>query len=249
MSRVPLRKTVPLALVTGALAIAPAFAVKGGKAQVIDWKMAPVVDVDMTARGNLQYKGPAGKAHFNVTVHEIDEGTYDLMVNGASVATFDVGRDGNGKLRLNEKDGEMGFDPLGADMAVSKEGIVYLTASFPASFTAAHASEVDIEMNLGPTGAVPGATGLAVFESAHGQSEFEVGVSNLPDGTYDVLVGGAVKGHIAVNAEGAGDVEFGLSGHNVFLDFDPRGQLVQVAQDGNVILEGQLPTGDEEDGF
>src|SRR5262249_5015500 len=133
MSRVPLRRSVPLALVFGAFAIAPAFAAKGGKAQVIDWKMSPMVDLDMDARGRMQYKGPAGKAQFSVSVQRMAGGTYSFDLDGSPVRAFDVGRDGNGKLLLSEKKGTLGFDPRGGDVAVSKEGLVFLTATFPAS--------------------------------------------------------------------------------------------------------------------
>ena len=263
MSRVPLLRLVPLALATGALAVAPVFA-KGGKAQVINWHMTPTVD-DLDARGKLQFKGQAGKEQFYLTVHRLASGTYSLDVDGVSMATFDVGMndsgDTQGKLRLKAKKGNLPFDPRGHELAVSQNGTAYLTAAFPASLTDAVAAAMEIEVGLDPSGAIPGALGEAEFETEEGESEFEVKVSDLPEGTYDLIVGGVIEGQITVNAEGRGEIEFstdpedqdedGEADNDLLLTFDPRGQLVQVGQAGTVVLEVAFPTvgtGDDDQG-
>src|SRR5262249_28677093 len=106
-----------------------------------------------------------------------------------------------------------------------------------------------IEAVFGPTGAIPAATGDLEFEFDEGAARFEAQVSHLPEGVYDLLVGGVVMGQITVNAQGSGELEFDteVGTNDLFLNFDPRGQLVQVTQGGTVILEILFPTVDPED--
>jgi len=253
MTLVRFRKILPLALATASLAIAPTFAAKGGKAQVINWRMTPTA-ANLNAKGKIQFTAMPGKERFNLTAHALAAGAYNLNLDGATVATFQVSTNGNGgsgKLRLKAKKGNLGFNPRGGELTVSVGGADVLTASFPDCEQEAE-DGVEVEADLVSTDVVPGATGQAQYESEEGSSEFEIEVQNLPAGTYDLVVGGTLVGSIVVGVDGEGHVEFttevedqdddGVSDNDPLLTFDPLGQLIQVSQSGISVLEVTFPT-------
>ncbi|MGB0514172.1 MAG: hypothetical protein ACPGJE_04950, partial [Wenzhouxiangellaceae bacterium] len=109
---------------------------------------------------------------------------------------------------------------------------------------------------LAPTGAAPGASGKADFEQRPGRTEFSVEVEDLALGSYTLRVGGQDRGSIEVIATpggNEGEIEFRSPPEpgKVLLTFDPRGQLIEVLQDGAVVLEtispdsGQIPGSDQ----
>ena len=88
--------------------------------------------------------------------------------------------------------------------------------------------------------------GMTELELEQARSKFSIEVYDLPAGTYDVLVGGEVRGQIEVMAKssnGEGEIEFVSPADNgqPLLDFDPRGMEVVIAQGGNPILSTTMP--------
>jgi hypothetical protein len=95
------------------------------------------------------------------------------------------------------------------------------------------------------------AAGKAKHEVRRDRTRFSVEVEKLPAGRYELRVGGAEKASLAVNALGRGKAEFstrrsGADRMKLPLDFDPSGQLIEVAQGGSVFLSVVFPnvTGD-----
>jgi hypothetical protein len=95
------------------------------------------------------------------------------------------------------------------------------------------------------------AAGKAKHEVRRDRTRFSVEVEKLPAGRYELRVGGAEKAALAVNALGRGKAEFstrrsGADRMKLPLDFDPSGQLIEVAQGGSVFLSVVFPnvTGD-----
>jgi hypothetical protein len=90
------------------------------------------------------------------------------------------------------------------------------------------------------------AAGKARFEVRRDRTRFSVEVEKLPAGRYELRVGGAAKASITANALGRGKAEFstrrsGADRMKLPLDFDPSGQLIEVAQGGNVFLSVVFP--------
>jgi hypothetical protein len=90
------------------------------------------------------------------------------------------------------------------------------------------------------------AAGKARFEIRRDRTRFSVEVEKLPAGRYELRVGGAAKASITANALGRGKAEFstrrsGADRMKLPLDFDPSGQLIEVAQGGNVFLSVVFP--------
>ena len=74
-------------------------------------------------------------------------------------------------------------------------------------------------------------------------------MKKLDSGSYDLLVAGEIVGTIETNNGGNGKLFFRSpeSCNWELLDFDPRNQLIEVAQDGEVFLTLELTDADAED--
>jgi len=85
------------------------------------------------------------------------------------------------------------------------------------------------------------AAGKAKYEVRRDRTKFSVEVEKLTAGAYELRVGGAAQASLAVNSLGRGKAEFstkrtGADRMKLPLDFDPSGQLIEVAQGGSVFL-------------
>ena len=81
----------------------------------------------------------------------------------------------------------------------------------------------------------------------HCDRDLRVEIEDVPVGTYELLVGGIVRGSFDV-VDVAGDVEGQIEFDNdpdqsgeLLLDFDPRGQTAEVRQGATVYLTVTLP--------
>lgn len=97
-------------------------------------------------------------------------------------------------------------------------------------------------VTLVSTGVDADAHGSASYEATSNEREFEVEVEDLPDGTYQLFVGGTQRATINVVDE-EGEVKFNDPARSgrLLLDFDPRGALIEVSRNGTVYVRGTLP--------
>ena len=106
-------------------------------------------------------------------------------------------------------------------------------------------NEIEIEKALENVGPDSDASGEVEFEKEVDKTEFKVAVEDLTTGTYDIVVADTSRGELDVTGdEGEAEVEFrrpSEEGHPL-LDFDPRGQRVEVQQGGTSYLEADVPT-------
>lgn len=92
-----------------------------------------------------------------------------------------------------------------------------------------------------------GSAKIEVELEIDGELQFEVDVRGIPVGVYDLLVGGVFRGNITVVEYGnttRGEVEyesFPEGSDERLLDFDPRGQSVEIALNGSVYFSGFAP--------
>ncbi|AVP97702.1 hypothetical protein C7S18_11050 [Ahniella affigens] len=92
-------------------------------------------------------------------------------------------------------------------------------------------------------GVYPSAQAKANFEERTERTEFKVEVEDVPAGTYRVRVGGVDRGSVTAvqTASGIqGEVEYRspVEPGKVLLNFDPRGQNVEVLQGATVLFAG-----------
>jgi len=105
---------------------------------------------------------------------------------------------------------------------------------------------LQIHADLLNSGLVPAASGEAEWEMTSQRVEFSVEIEDVPDGNYPLMVGGTEVGTIAasdMHGKVVGIIRF--RDPEVFgkehLDFDPRGQTIQVLSNGDSILEVDFP--------
>ncbi len=105
-----------------------------------------------------------------------------------------------------------------------------------------------IEMDLTPATGFAGADADAEWLLSPGLAKFEVDIENVPVGEYTLVVGGVVRGAFDVQVEDAGEAAEGYieffspkRGYHPLLDFDPRGEPVQITSGGVIVASGVFP--------
>ena len=107
---------------------------------------------------------------------------------------------------------------------------------------------IEIEADLVNTGVLPEAKGEVEWEMNSDRVMFSVEIEDVPVGSYSLVVGDNEVGIIEAFEMHNGDVY----GHITFrdpethgrehLDFESRGQKIEVLKDDNIILEVNFPT-------
>ena len=99
-------------------------------------------------------------------------------------------------------------------------------------------------LNVGPDPDASGDVRLRVDDDC--RESFDVEAEDLPEGLYDVGVGGIVRSSLSVTMLASGEIEGEVSfdtqpdGDDLPLDFDPRGQLIEISQQGTIYLSRTL---------
>jgi len=107
---------------------------------------------------------------------------------------------------------------------------------------------IDIEADFANTGVLPDAKGEADWKMNTERVVFSVEIEDVPAGSYTLKVGGAVAGTINAFQMHDGDVYGRISFRDPAasglapLDFEPRGQQIEVLQGDDVILDVNFPT-------
>ncbi len=118
-----------------------------------------------------------------------------------------------------------------------------ITDDIPATSTAER-----FDVALVPGTGFAAAQGHVEWVLAGGEAELEIEIDNVPSGEYRVIIGGIDRGQITARPhddDGAeGEIEFNSpqEGLNPLLDFDPRGETIQITQSSQTVLSGTLPT-------
>jgi len=108
-------------------------------------------------------------------------------------------------------------------------------------------ASIEIEIDLANAGVYPQASGEAEFEEDDDRTEFSVEIEDVPVGIYDLKVGGVSVGdiHAVMDQDGTvrGEAEFRdpVEPGKTLLDFDPRGQTIEVLDGADVILNVAFP--------
>ena len=107
---------------------------------------------------------------------------------------------------------------------------------------------IEIEADFVNTAVLSDAKGKAEWKMNTDRVEFSVEIEDVPVGWYTLKVGGVEEGIIEAFEMHGGDVYGHIkfrdpetSGRN-HLDFEPRGQKIEVFQGDSIILEANFPT-------
>lgn len=116
--------------------------------------------------------------------------------------------------------------------AASALAVMVLDAPAPAK------ERARIDGRMTNTGAVSGASGRIKAVLSAGSSRLQVRLAGLqPSAPHTLVVGGIAEATFASSPAGRATVRFQSSGSGLPLDFDPRGEVVQVEDNGVDVLE------------
>jgi hypothetical protein len=205
------------------------------------------------ASGHAELKTKAGRQDFEVEIEDVSDGSYDLLVDGVLRGTINVVA-GEGQIEFSTSDPgklPLTFDPFGKLIQVAQNNDIILTgtllASAPGVNVCSPSETTTAFTNVGPD---PDASGDARLRTRDDcRRDFRVEVEDLPIGSYDLYVGGVLRGtiHVAVQFDMSveGEVEFTThpdDPNDLPLDFDPAGQMIEVKQATTVFLSTNLGT-------
>ena len=209
------------------------------------------------ASGRARFEQRSDRTDFNVEAEDLPAGAYSLRVAGSERATMNVAQGANGsegevEFRSPVEPGKLllDFDPRGQLVELAQGDTVFLTTTLPTSPGDGGGGGNDnaatrYVLRLGRGHDAPQLK--AEYDVRAARTEFSAELEHIPAGSYDLAIGGVVRGTIDVVAVGGGthgELEFrtpSQPGH-LPLDFDPRGQLVEIRQGSKVRLSGTFPT-------
>jgi hypothetical protein len=213
------------------------------------------------AAGDARFdQRPNGNRRFVVKASGLAPNTsHDVHVDGSPVGTLVTNGGGAGKAHFEaKKNGKskgkkkqaLGVDPRGLLVEVFDATTLMLSGPMLAqidgiSVCAPSQTLVALTNEPGVLG-----TGTAEFEVEDDcDRSFEVELDDVTPDTYDVFVGGADVGDLVavdIGSGGDGTLAFDTDPDDPgeqLLDFDPRGQAVEVRlqSDGSLVMSGALP--------
>ena len=212
-------------------------------------------DADFEQRSN--------RVDFEVEIEDVPVGSYSLRVDGINRGTIQVvntpgGPEGELEFRFPVEAGKLplDFDPRGALIEVLEGAVPVFASTFPATGTGSGdgggdgpgddgddpTGDVEIVIGLTNAGVYPAGSGDADFDQDATRTKFKVEIEDVPDRTYGLYVGGSQRGTISVTG-GEGEIEFRnpVEPGKILLDFDPRGQNIEVREGSTVIFTAAFP--------
>jgi hypothetical protein len=158
---------------------------------------------------------------------------------------------------------ELPFDPIGLPIALVRGGVTYFSGIVPTPTDAPGAGEDDEDDDNGGNGnesvtELTPATGLSPEANASiqlqiglfGLTEVEVEVEDIPEGSYDFIVGGTPRGTLVVtlvSGETRGQLDYDIIPNDpgeLLLDFPVAGESITISQAGTVFFSGTAPLGE-----
>ena len=212
----------------------------------------------ISGSGHADFEERADRTEFSVEVEDLVDGNYRIFIGGIDrgelVVTLGIGET---EYRSPVEPGKilLTFDPRGEVIEVHDNQGAVLTSG-DAVFGEDDDDDgenmdfgnIEIEVELTNTGVFPPASGDAKLEPRADRTDFSVEIEDVPVGSYGLRVGGETVGTIEVMMMQDGSVEGELEFRNpvepgkILLDFDPRGQQIDVLEGSTVILETLFPS-------
>ena len=222
------------------------------------------------ASGKADFESRPGRTDFSVEVEDLPTGTYSLNIGGISRGSITVvdtvnGPEGEIEFRSPPEPGKelLDFDPRGQIIEVLQGSTVVLESIAPDSGDIPGGDQgnpppfgdSEIDVSLVNAGVFPAGSGDAEFEQESNRVDFDVEIEDVPAGGYTLAVGGVERGTIQVvdtvnGPEGELEFRFPAEPGKLPLDFDPRGQLIEVSDASGLVFSVNFPSaggGDDDD--
>ncbi len=216
---------------------------------------------------------PNGNSRLWITLRGVATGDYDVAVDGVAVGMVTTNTGGNARLRFDAKSsngqsagkgngkgnhggpphnrkGSLSFDPRHKQIDVSVGGVLMFSGPMLAqigNLGSCVASSSVAALTLDPA-QTAGAGDVTTGNEDTCDLIFEVRVSGLAAGSYDLLVDAAVVGTITTADDGTGNIvgqilfdEVPDSGENTLGFAFAAGSLVEVKQGATLFLSATLP--------
>ena len=223
------------------------------------------------ASGDVEYKQGPGRAELEIEVEDLPVGEYTLQVGGITRGIIQVRAEDDGDTKgeiefsspQDDDDLLLDFDPLDQIIDVLQGTTVVLTTITPEAGTPPGSGQgnppafggEDIDIDLNNDGVYPDGEGDADLDFEDNRIEFEVEIEDVPVGSYTLVVGGVERGQIQVvtdddddDTEGEIEFTFPVTPGALLLDFDPRGQLIEVFEQTTRVFSADFPLVDDDDG-
>lgn len=218
----------------------------------------------VTGSGHADFEQRADRTEFSVEAEDIADGSYRIVVDGIDRGELVVSLGmGETEFRSPAETGKilLTFDPRGVLIEVHDSQGAVLTSGESSigggddgdggggggGGVALDWGTVEIDVDLDNTGVYPLASGRARLEPRDDRTDFSVEIEDVPQGSYALRIGGSVRGTIEVVQLQDGSVEGELEFRNpvepgkTLLDFDPRGQLIEILEGQTVVMETLFP--------
>lgn len=213
------------------------------------------------ASGHADFEERADRTSFSVEAEDMVDGSYRIVVGGVDRGELVVNLGiGETEFRSPVEAGKvlLTFDPRDELVEIhDAEGVVLTSGDVvfdpgdddgddgdPIDF-----GMVEIDVDLTNTGVYPLASGDARLRPEADRTDFKVEIEDVPVGNYTLRIADQVVGTITAVLLEDGSVEGTLEFRNpvepgkILLDFDPRGQQIDVLEGSTVILETLFPSG------
>jgi len=214
----------------------------------------------INASGHADFEERADRTEFSVEAEDLADGAYRIHVGGVDRGELMISAGiGQAEFRSPAEAGKilLTFDPRRQHIEVHDGQGVVLTSGdgmFSGGMgghmgggtgggSGMNFGTMEIRVDLDNTGVYPSASGDARLEPRMDRTDFSVEIEDVPEGNYDLYVGGEIVGTLqaAVDFDGTvrGELEFRdpVEPGKILLDFDPRGKQIDVLEGDTVILE------------
>jgi hypothetical protein len=216
----------------------------------------------VSGSGHADFEERPDRTEFSVEAEDLPNGTYRILVGGVDRGELVIALGvGETEFRSPVETGKvlLTFDPRGLEIEVHDAQGAVLTSgdgvidggddngNGGGGGSGIDFGTVPIEVELSNTGVYSLASGDAKLDPREDRTDFSVEIEDVPVGSYTLRIGGAAVGTIVVvqlqDGSIEGEIEFRdpVEPGKVLLDFDPRGQQIDVLEGDTVILETLFP--------
>ncbi len=202
-----------------------------------------------------RYRETPNQVSFKVEVEGLPVGAYVLSVDGvmrAPITVTDTSSGTHGEVEFRSP-GEIGrlplnFDPRGKSLQILRNGTVVGGSNNAATGTGSNGAPPfgNLTRMVALSASDGVASGDAKLKQQPNQVSFSVEIEDVAIGSYELYVGATRRGQIVAsnqNGQVKGELEFQtpVEPGKQLLNFDPRGQRIEVRNANGVVLFAQFP--------